>query len=308
MHTCKANNKVYIGIAKGNPMRRWGINGCNYLKTKEDGSYGQPAFAYALNKYPNWNNDWTHTIIAEQLTHQEACDKEVELIALYKSNCKRYRSPTYGYNMTDGGESLMGESNPNYGNKYSSETKYILSQKAKARTGDKNPFYGKHHSKESKNKISHSKLGTLSHMKGKHHSEETKSILSQYAKERLSLPENRPMLGKHHSEESKEKMRKSAQNRWSHGDEDRQNLSNKAKERLKNPENHPMYNNGKVIVQLDNNWSYINAFTATRCAERETGVLHGSISRSCKSKGIKLAGGFRWMYKEEYEEQFKNLN
>ena len=33
---------------------------------------------------------------------------EILLIALYKSNCCKYRNPSYGYNMTDGGDGTVG--------------------------------------------------------------------------------------------------------------------------------------------------------------------------------------------------------
>lgn len=114
MHVNKSNNKVYIGITSKLPNQRWGLNGHNY-KT------GQTAFFRALKKYPDWDNDWDHVILQQALTKDEACDAEIELIAKYKSNCCRYQNPSYGYNMTDGGEGrngsygLKGENNPNYG-------------------------------------------------------------------------------------------------------------------------------------------------------------------------------------------------
>lgn len=105
---------------------------------------------------------------------------EVMLIALYKSNCKRYRSPQYGYNMTDGGDGAIGcthseearkklsdkakerlsnkENHPMYGKRFSEETKEKMSKAhIGKRMGVDNPFYGKHHTEESvkKNKASH---------------------------------------------------------------------------------------------------------------------------------------------------------
>lgn len=114
MHVNKLNNKVYIGITSKLPHQRWGFNGRNY-------KMGHTAFYRALKKYPDWDNDWDHIILKQDLTKDEACDAEVELIAQYKSNCCRYQNPSYGYNMTDGGEGrtgsygMKGESHPNYG-------------------------------------------------------------------------------------------------------------------------------------------------------------------------------------------------
>ena len=114
MHVNKSNDKVYIGITSKLPHQRWGLNGNQYKKS-------QTAFFRALKKYPDWDNDWDHIILRKDLTKDEACDAEVELIAKYRSNCCRYKDPSYGYNMTDGGEGrngscgLNGEHNPSYG-------------------------------------------------------------------------------------------------------------------------------------------------------------------------------------------------
>ena len=43
IHTNKSNNKVYIGITKQTPERRWGKNGINYKST--------PYFYSAIKKY-----------------------------------------------------------------------------------------------------------------------------------------------------------------------------------------------------------------------------------------------------------------
>lgn len=113
MHTNKINNKVYVGIAKGDPKQRWKSDGKGYLNIRKDGSYVQPVFARALNKYKDWDNDWKHEIIYDKLTHKEACNKERELIDLYKANVSRWHNEARGYNMTDGGEGATGP-RPNY--------------------------------------------------------------------------------------------------------------------------------------------------------------------------------------------------
>lgn len=59
----------------------------------------------AIQKY-GWKNV-EHQILYENLTFQEACAKEQELIARFKTNCRRY-GDDYGYNMTDGGEGNLG--------------------------------------------------------------------------------------------------------------------------------------------------------------------------------------------------------
>ena len=90
------NGKRYIGITSKRPKARW-ESGTGYKE-------GSP-IRNAINKY-GWDNI-EHIILFEGLTQEEACDKEIELIAKYKTNIYRYGNE-YGYNMTDGGEGTVG--------------------------------------------------------------------------------------------------------------------------------------------------------------------------------------------------------
>lgn len=128
MHVCKANNKKYIGVTS-NIRNRWKNDGSGYFRKKKDGTFEQPVFVRALKKYNNWDEDWEHIIVAHDLTWSEALDLEVELIALHKTNCNRYKKPSYGYNMTDGGEGVIGIT-------YTKETRHKMSESAKARCTD----------------------------------------------------------------------------------------------------------------------------------------------------------------------------
>lgn len=87
-HVCP-NGKVYIGITSTKVKYRWGKNGSNYS--------GNKLFYRAIMKY-GWDNI-THEILYSDLTKEDACEKEIELIALYKSN-----DPKFGYNLSSGGE------------------------------------------------------------------------------------------------------------------------------------------------------------------------------------------------------------
>lgn len=82
------SGKRYIGITARKPEKRWG-GGCNY----KDNSY----FWKAIQKY-GWENI-KHIILAENLNKEEACEKEKEYIAAYKTD-----NALYGYNRTKGGE------------------------------------------------------------------------------------------------------------------------------------------------------------------------------------------------------------
>lgn len=86
-HTCP-NGKVYIGITCRPPKWRWN-NGKKYESNKH--------FTRAIKKY-GWDNI-THEIVATNLSKEDACKMEMELIARYKSTDRKY-----GYNKSTGGE------------------------------------------------------------------------------------------------------------------------------------------------------------------------------------------------------------
>ena len=131
MHKNKTNSKVYIGITKQKPQYRWS-NGKGY-----DNQY----FKKAIQKY-GFNN-FEHLILYENLTQKEAEQKEIELIAYYKSSERKF-----GYNISKGGM-------VNNGVPCKEETKQKIS---KANKGIHNGMYGKKHTKESLEKISKSSL------------------------------------------------------------------------------------------------------------------------------------------------------
>ena len=55
------------------------------------------------------------------------------------------------------------------------------------------------------------------------------------------------------------------------------------------------------VVQLDKKGNFISEFESLREASRRTGIDDGSICRCCNHKpGYKSAGGFVWIYKDEY--------
>lgn len=91
-HTNRINNKKYVGITCQEPDIRWGYKGNNYKQS-------QPYFAEAIKKY-SWDG-FTHEILFEGLTAQEANDKEIELIAFYHTYVGD--PECWGYNLTRGG-------------------------------------------------------------------------------------------------------------------------------------------------------------------------------------------------------------
>ena len=87
------NNKVYIGITQQQPEKRW-KNGLGYDSHQE-------IMKRAIKKY-GWNNI-KHDILFQNLSKNEACKKEIELIAFYDSTNKEK-----GYNVSKGGEGTIG--------------------------------------------------------------------------------------------------------------------------------------------------------------------------------------------------------
>lgn len=163
MHVNKENNKKYIGITKTSTSKRWGCNGKGYRNNK------QPLFNRAIEKY-GWEN-FEHVILFDNLSQDEACNKEVELISKYNT-----QNPEFGYNIQPGGQ--LG----NTGIKFSEETKKKMSEakkgcilteehKRKISEGCKghNPCI---HTEETKKKLSEIN-------KGKTLSEDTKKKISQ---------------------------------------------------------------------------------------------------------------------------------
>lgn len=84
------NDKKYIGITCQKPTYRWD-NGNGYKQCT--------LMWRAICKY-GWEN-FSHKILYENLSKNEAEQKEIELISKYKSNNKNY-----GYNIENGGNSV----------------------------------------------------------------------------------------------------------------------------------------------------------------------------------------------------------
>lgn len=202
------NEKVYIGITGQKPEQRWKVNGQGYTRKNKEGEYSQPLIAKAVYKY-GWNNV-KHEILFNNLTKEEAEQKEIELIDYYKSNQRKY-----GYNVQNGGNTTGTHSEETRKKISESNKGKIRTKETRKKMSDVNK--GKTLTDETKQKISDAITGKIlteetkqrisDANKGRKLTEEHKNHLSEVAKERFANKENNPMYGKHHSEETKQKIR-----------------------------------------------------------------------------------------------------
>ena len=134
------SGKVYIGITRQTADKRW-KNGKGYK--------GCTAFYRAVQKY-GWASI-QHEIVYSNLSHNDACNKEQELIQQYKSHLLEY-----GYNLTLGGENY--EPNEEWRRKASESHLKFFQEHPEARDHISNIQRGRKLPKEQKEKIRNSVL------------------------------------------------------------------------------------------------------------------------------------------------------
>lgn len=255
------SGKVYIGITSQKIELRW-RNGKGY-KTQ--------VFNHAIEKY-GWDNI-IHEVLFENLSHKDACAKEIELIEKYKSNDSKY-----GYNVTSGGDGTIGIISVWRGKHLPKETCIKISESNK----------GKVPTLEARKRMSNSqkKLASspnyINPMQGKKHSDQTKAIISHCHK------------GRKLSDEHKKKLSEAGKGRIV-SNETRKKLSESAYNRFSIPSNNPK---AKKVDMFDNNLNYIKTFSTMLEASLETGICKSNISRCCR-RGAKTAGGYIWRYADE---------
>lgn len=237
------NGKRYIGITNQTPERRWRNNGDGY-------KYAQKLIWYAIRKY-GWENV-KHEILYQNLSKEEACQKEIELIAEYNTTNREH-----GYNYHIGGE--LGPS----GKKASEETRKKISESLKGNQyrkgkhfteeqliklrevrakqdyshlkgrkmpeafrerqrqkwlGKNNPNFNNGLSEEAKAKRKASLKGRVGPNKGKHLSEETKAKMSAIRKGRTPWNKGKPW-----SEETKKRISEAKKQKFQERRENNEN-------------------------------------------------------------------------------------
>lgn len=131
------SGKVYVGITCQNLKYRWGSKGKNYL-IKDSGNFKHPTFAQAILKY-GWDN-FKHEIVLEGISKSEADYTEKYLIKWYKLH-------NMSYNVTDGGDGVVGVK---FTQERRNEQSLLMQNWYKNHTS---PTLGYHHTEEAKEKI-----------------------------------------------------------------------------------------------------------------------------------------------------------
>lgn len=134
------NDKRYIGKTNRTLKERQGCKWIGYKKCI--------VLWKAIQKY-GIDNIIQTILVERDMTDKEASELEKLYIAIFRTNCSRYKSPAYGYNLTDGGEGVNGW-HPR--GEDLERRRNQLAEFAKARIGT-------HISEESKEKMRQSHLG-----------------------------------------------------------------------------------------------------------------------------------------------------
>lgn len=278
-HTAPSN-KAYIGITKKSMQERSGVEGIHYKKNAH--------FYSAIKKY-GWNN-FKHEILCENLTKEEASDKEKYYIDLYNTSDSRF-----GYNNTTGGETNY-SCTEEVRNKIADKTRMQWKDKeirekmikglkmshlgkyTEAQREANNKRRGTHLSEEQKQKL----RGRTPWNKGKKVMFSESGRLKQVLSHKGKIPPNK---GTHLSEEEK------------------RIVSEKTKEGMKNPEVKQKIiiankkRTGKVfkyiVNQYDLEGNLIAKYKGYANASRETGINKSGISNCIYGK-TKTCGGYIW--------------
>ena len=252
-HTCP-NEKIYIGITKQQPIKRWGYNGYGYRKNT--------LFYRAIQKY-GWSNI-KHEILYENLSKEEAEQKEIELIEKYKSN-----QPKYGYNIANGGNTTGTVSEATKekisktlkGYEFSDERRKNIS--INTRKAMANP--------EIRKKISEANKGRTNWRKGFKLTEEQREKLKEQGFKKGNIPWNKGKKGFQ-----------------IHTDEWKRQASLRMKERMKEKQ--------IPIICVETG----EIFESQGEASRIKNISQGNIN-SCLKGNRNIAGGYHWEYLRKEE-------
>ena len=301
--------KAALDLYKKENFRRNIIHVCYSEEELNNAEYELSVFLNVVE-----DPDWYNLVYGGGSTtgwhHSEELKREQSERAKKLWEDEEYRNKHVEY-----GKTLVGDKNPNYGNH-----KLI---------GENNPMYGKQHSEETKQKIreanSNPSEETLAKMReaglhnmteerkqylreinlGRTHSLEARQQMSESQQQRWTdelreewsvklSGEGNPMYGKHHSEETKALLSEmfSGENGPMYGKHPSEETLRKMQDAS------PLK---RAVIQLSLTGEYIAEYKSIGEAERVTGVNRHHISSCCSDLLYsKSAGGFLWVYKENY--------
>lgn len=292
VHTNKTNGKKYFGITCQKPIKRW---------NRGNGYISSVMFYRAIQKY-TWNG-FEHEILFSGLSENEAKQKEIELIANYNTT-----DDNFGYNISKGGTSTphtdeqkqtQSERMSNgkswwCGRKHTDETKRLIGEANGGensywygKTGAQHPVYGHPNSEASKEKYRSKMLGTTHAGKPVNQIDiKTGYIIGTYN----TIKQASNATGCNASKICdccNGKRKHTGGYSWSYQD----GVSKTQR----------TYRKVNGIVKLDLNNNFVEVFPATTEAAQNVGVTNHSILSVCKGERH-TAGGFKWMYIEDYEQ------
>lgn len=270
------NGKIYIGITN-NTKNRWRSGGIGYKS--------QSLFWRAIQKY-GWDN-FDHEIIAWDMELWVAQRMEMDLIKFLYANEREY-----GYNLTDGGETIptifhtpesvkkaletkrkkleAGIHPAHYGKKFSLERRKKLSEAHKGlNSGVNHPMYGKHHTEEAKEKLRKANLG-------KKYSQETQQKKREKMLGRFD-GEKHPMYGTKHSEEHRSRISESLKKAYAEGRKTPVNVQS------------------KKVYQYSFGGKYLGEYQSCVAASKAIGRSPAGIVECANGKSA-TCGGYIWKY------------
>ena len=255
-HSNNENGKRYVGITMGSVKRRW-ANGRGYKRNKH--------FYSSIQKY-GWDDGFTHFILADGLSKENAWAMEIEFIAKWKCT-----NPLYGYNIESGGNTVSEStrekiSSARMGHEVSDETRSKISRMNK----------GKKRSKAVKDA-----------MKARY--ELPTDVVAKIERTTLGMS---PKQLEAEYEFCDEHRRKISEAKMGHivSEETRAKISKKLKGK-----SYPK--KGKMVAQYTLDGELVRTYKSASEASRETNTNTGSICSVCKgTRNAKTANGYVWRY------------
>lgn len=258
--------KRYIGITSKSTSERWGIGGNAYKSNVH--------FWNAIQKY-GWDN-FTHEIVASDLSLTDACELETTLIAEYDT-----MNPDHGYNHTTGGN----WSTPD------KATRLKLSEAQKRINSD--PEYLKKKSErllghptsiETRMKISHANTGKkrsaefCEKQRNRTVSEETRAKLRSHSSWSKGLTKDTDERVRRISEAQKGKPKFT--------DAGKQKLSKIHKKRYEDGYDPMWINNGSIETSIQRGTKIPDGFIVGRLSVLDTYIYRGSESKKISHSDI----------------------